>query len=294
MKPPFVVAEIGGNHMGDLDTALLLIDEAKAAGADAVKFQCFTPEQMAAPGSVIEAGPWAGRELLDLYRETHTPRAWFKALFDFAHSIGIVPFSSVFHPDDVDFLETLGCPFYKIASFELTDLPLIRYAARTRKPIILSTGMATQQEIEWAALAATTPWHRATLLKCTSAYPAPLAEANLATMHVYRTACGADYGLSDHTLGTTAAVVATAAGATMIEKHLIAARSDGGPDAAFSAEPHEFAAMVKACRDAAAAVGDVRYGPTESEMVHLGLRRPPGGMRGTSPREALDAQKEKP
>ncbi len=279
-KAPFIVAEIGGNHMGDLDTALLLIDEAKAAGADAVKFQCFTPEQMAEPGSVIEAGPWAGRHLLDLYRETHTPRAWFKTLFDFAHSIGIVPFSSVFHPDDVDFLETLGCPFYKIASFELTDLPLIRHAARTRKPIILSTGMATHHEIEWASLAAAASGHTTTLLKCTSAYPAPLIDANLVTMLGSRLEFGDDYGLSDHTLGTTAAVVATALGASMIEKHLIASRSDGGPDAAFSAEPHEFKAMVKACNEATEALGQIRYGPTESEMAHIGLRRQPGGKRG--------------
>lgn len=291
---PFIVAEIGGNHRGDLHTARRLIEAAKKAGADAVKFQTFDPKQMADPGVIIEAGPWAGHALLDLYWETHTPRDWHKPLFDHAMKLGLIPFSSVFHPDDVDFLETLDCSMYKIASFELTDTALIDHVAKTGKPIIMSTGMATEADIVAAGMAAfgqkTTD---VTLLKCTSAYPAPASEMNLATIshlqewlkisinHHYTKGLQGSVGLSDHTIGNTCAVVATALGATVIEKHLTLSRADGGPDAAFSAEPHEFAELVKNCRKAAQAIGTVQYGPTPAEAPQTLLRRSLGGKRGT-------------
>lgn len=259
------------------------IDAAVSAGADAVKLQCFTPEQMAEPGVNIETGPWAGRELLNLYRETHTPRAWFAGLFEYCAARNTLIFASVFHQDDVDFLETLACPIYKIASFEITDVPLIYYAASTGKPMIVSTGMATFEEIEAAVTAAQSGGCTdLTLLKCTSSYPAPIEDCNLATFpslqHDITDAI--DVGLSDHTMGHAAAVAGVALGATVIEKHLILSRQDGGPDAAFSAEPAEFAAMVKACREAAQAIGTLHYGPTPSEVTSLQFRRQPGGKRG--------------
>jgi len=274
-----IVAELSANHLGSLDRALSIVQAAARAGADAVKLQTFTPEQMAAPGARIPSGPWFGREAIELYREAHTPREWHASLFALAHDLGIEAFSSVFHPDDVDFLETLGCPRYKIASFELTDHALIRYAARTVKPIIISTGMATEDEIARAAWAADDSPHL-TLLKCTSAYPAPASEANLLTMQRLTVfpRCRA-YGLSDHTMGIGVAVAAAALGATMIEKHLTLARSDGGLDAAFSMEPAEFAQMVTECRRAVEAVGEVRYGPSAAEAEHLSLRRASGGKR---------------
>jgi sialic acid synthase SpsE len=279
--PVRIVAELSANHLGDIGRAYSLISHAKAAGADAVKFQAYTPEQMAEPGVLITSGPWAGREALELYREAHMPRAWFPELFECARELEIEAFSSVFHPDDVDFLETLGCPRYKIASFELTDHALISHAAATGKPLIISTGMAIYDEIAEAAFAA---WHGGcrdlTLLKCTSAYPAPAHEINLAAMQHFGILPGTRYGLSDHTLGIGVAVAAAALGASMIEKHLTLARADGGPDAAFSMEPGEFTQMVVECRRASQALGEVRYGPSEAEAAHLGLRRASGGKRG--------------
>jgi N-acetylneuraminate synthase len=280
VNSPFIIAELSGNHLGSQERAIQLIDTAVRCGADAVKFQCFTPEQMADPGVVVQSGTWAGCELLQLYRETHTPKAWFPLLFAHARASHIVPFASVFHPDDVDFLETLGCEMYKISSFEILDLPLIRYTASKGKPLVLSTGMASEEEIE-AAWYSTSGSYPVTVMKCTSGYPADPAEANLLTMRAWlRPQYAYDVGLSDHTLGLGVAVAAVALGATMIEKHLTFSRADGGQDAAFSSEPAEFAAMVTACREAAAALGEVRYGPTESEMSSLPLRRKPGGKRG--------------
>lgn len=273
-----IVAEISANHLGSLDRALRIVGVAAAAGADAVKLQTYTPEQMADPGLIIPRGPWAGRNAVALYREGHTPREWHKPLFERAHSLGLMAFSSVFHPDDVDFLETLGCPMYKISSFELTDLNLIHYAGRTGKPIVISTGMATVEEI-YAAVMANYGAVDLTLLKCTSAYPASPADANLLTMRAMRQHFCVKVGLSDHTMGMGVAIAAAALGASMIEKHLTLSRADGGPDAAFSMEPSEFAQMVVECRRAAQAVGEVRYGPSAAEAEHLGLRRASGGKR---------------
>jgi N-acetylneuraminate synthase len=271
--------------LGSLDRALAIVQAAARAGADAVKLQTFTPEQMAAPGVRIPSGPWAGREALDIYREAHTPREWHAPLFSLAHDLGMEAFSSVFHPDDVDFLERLGCQRYKIASFELTDHELIAHAARTGKPLIISTGMATLEEIGWAVHAAA-GCQDLTLLKCTSAYPAQAVDANLAAGRALagytfgRIALGTKWGLSDHSMGIGVAVASAALGATMIEKHLTLARADGGLDAAFSMEPAEFAQLVTECRRAAEAVGEVRYGPSAAEAEHLSLRRAPGGKRG--------------
>ncbi len=281
MKEPFIIAEISANHLGSVNRALELIRAAANAGAGGVKFQTFTPEQMVDADRVIEAGPWAGRKAIDLYREAHTPRAWHPMLFAAARRYGLLPLSSVFHPDDVDYLETLDCPMYKIASFEMTDHTLIRHAARAGKPVIISTGMATLDEIHGAVFATFNhASQKPTLLKCTSSYPATAEDANLSTMIAMQKRFEVDVGLSDHTPGIGVAVAATALGATVIEKHLTLSRADGGPDAAFSMEPHEFAQMVIECRRAAAAIGTVQYGPTPGEAASMLLRRKPGGKRG--------------
>jgi len=271
---PFIVAELSANHLGGLERALRLIDAAKQAGADAVKFQTYRAAEMVGPpGYAIQDGPWAGRDLLSLYKEAETPRAWHQALFEYARSAGIEAFSTPFSRDDVDFLEEFDCPRYKIASFELVDLPLIRYAARTGKPLIMSTGMATREEIENAVAEAARTCDDITLLKCTSAYPATVADANLRTMIGMEEQFGCRFGLSDHTQGIAVPVAATVMGAAMIEKHLTLSRAEGGPDAAFSLEPAEFAIMVKACRESADALGVVKYGPAPTEMPQVGLRR---------------------
>jgi len=294
MKEPFIIAEISANHLGSANRALELIRAAANAGAGGVKFQTFTPEQMVDANRVIEAGPWAGRLALDLYREAHTPREWHPMLFAAAKRYGLVPLSSVFHPDDVDFLETLDCPIYKISSMEVLDRPLIERAASTGKPLIMSMGMATWDEmaqaLTYAHLARMCAGFESpgqiTLLKCTSAYPAEASEANLATMADMRKTVNihnghrAEVGISDHTPGIGVAVAATALGATVIEKHITIRRADGGPDAAFSMEPDEFKQMVVECRRAAAAIGTVQYGPTPGEAASMLLRRKPGGKRG--------------
>lgn len=284
MRTPFIIAEVSANHLGRWQRALDIIIAAHKAGADACKFQTFTPEQMVDADKIIEAGPWAGRKALELYQEAYMPREWHPPLFAAVKACGMVPLSSVFHPDDVDFLETLDCPLYKVSSFEMTDTNLIEYVARTHKPMMISAGMATLDEIEEALFFVRR--HRArtrgdpTVLKCTSAYPADATEANLATMRHISEAFDCDVGLSDHTPGIGVAVAATALGATVIEKHLTLRRADGGPDAEFSMEPEEFAQMVTECRRAAAAIGTVHYGPTPGEAASMLLRRKPGGKRG--------------
>lgn len=281
MNKPFIVAEMSANHQGDLARAHRIIDAAAGAGADAIKFQTFTPEQMVDPDKMIETGPWAGWKAIDLYRKAHTPRKWHRELFDHARDVGLTPFSSVFHPDDVDFLETLDCPIYKIASFELNDHTLIKRAGATGRHVIISTGMATREEIGRAAIAAYNGGcEHLTVLKCTSAYPADASEANLATLEDLWQCVRSNIGISDHTLGIGVAVAAVALGATVIEKHLTLHRLDGGPDAAFSMDPAQFAHLVTECRRAAAAIGTVHYGPTPGEAASLLLRRKPGGKRG--------------
>lgn len=275
-----IVAEMSASHLGSLGRAMMIVKAAAAAGADCIKFQTYQPEQMVSADLQITKGPWAGLNALELYREAHTPREWHPHLFRMAMDLGLTPFSSVFHRDDVDFLETLDCPIYKIASFEATDLALIKYAAETGKPLVISTGMCTEAEIRQACLVADRSRHL-TLLKCTSAYPATPADANLAAMQQLKAfpRCTA-FGLSDHTDGIGVAVAAVALGASMIEKHLTLRRSEGGPDAAFSMEPEEFRQMVTECRRAEQAIGTVRYGPLEAEAPSMELRRSTGGRRG--------------
>lgn len=269
MKPPFFVAELSANHLGSLPRALSIVKAAADAGADAIKVQTWTPGTMCIDKNLkLDHGPWAGRRLANLYEEAHLPWDWHRKIFDYARMLGLVPFSAAFDRDAVDFLEDLGVDRHKVASFELTDLPLIRYMASKGKPMILSTGMATEQEIVSALSAAWSKRHRVTLLRCTSAYPAPPQHASLASMADLRD-YGADVGLSDHTTSHVVPMAATALGATMIEKHLTLSRADGGPDAGFSLEPGEFRAMVVACKAVAEAVGEVRYGPSPGEDTSL-------------------------
>lgn len=265
---PFIIAEMSANHLGSLSRALQIVDAAADAGADAIKVQTWTAGRMCIDKDyTLQLGPWAGRRLADLYEEAFLPWEWHRPIFEFARERGLVPFSAAFDWEAVDFLETLGVDRHKVASFELTDLPLISYMASKGKPMILSTGMATRLEITEACVEAGLLNHQ-TLLKCTSAYPASMDAANLAVMVGWKRD-GRDFGLSDHTMGHDAAVVATALGATMIEKHLTLSRSDGGPDAGFSTEPHEFKAMVEACKRAAASIGEVKYGPGPGEDTRL-------------------------
>jgi N-acetylneuraminate synthase len=291
---PYVIAELSGNHNGRLERALQLIDVAKEAGVDAVKLQTYTADTITidhdGPGFTIEGGLWSGRRLHELYREAHTPWEWHPALFAHARELGITCFSSPFDPTAVDLLESLDAPAYKIASFEIVDLPLVRYAAKTGKPLIVSTGMAGAGEIAEAVEAAREAGAGGiVLLHCVSGYPAPADEANLARIR----ALAADYdcpiGLSDHTLGTDVAVAATALGAAVIEKHVTLARADGGPDAAFSLEPHELAALVQGVRTAYAALGRADYGRAASEQPNMAFRRSLYAVKDIAAGEVLTA-----
>jgi pseudaminic acid synthase len=274
MTRPFIIAEMSANHNGSLDRALAIVKAAAEAGASAIKLQTYKPESMVADENyVISSGPWAGIKLIDLYRKGQTPYRWHQPIFDLANKLGIFAFSSPFDSDAVDFLETLGCPIYKIASFELVDLPLIRKAASTGKPMIMSMGMATYQEVEEAVQAARSAGcSDITLLKCTSGYPAPENECNLIMLpQILKFGCR--IGISDHTTGIGVAVAAVTIGAMVLEKHLTLSRSDGGPDAEFSLEPDEFKQMVTECNRASDAVGHLHYGATTSEFPQLALRR---------------------
>lgn len=277
---PFVIAEMSGNHDQSLDRALAIVDAAAATGADALKIQTFTPDSMTldlAEGEFSITDPkslWYGRRLHDLYAEAMTPQEWHAPIFERARQRGIVAFSTPFSEDAVELLERLDAPVYKIASFELVDLPLIRCVAETGKPMIISTGMASLAEIGEAvevALGAGCP--NLTLLKCTSSYPASPEATNLVTMPVMGRAFGVNYGLSDHTMGLGVAVAATALGASVIEKHFILDRAEGGVDSAFSLEPDEFTALVQETRRAAEALGRVRFGGTEAEQAARCKRR---------------------
>lgn len=283
-----IVAEISANHLGSLERALKIVEAAAEAGATHVKLQTWSPDTMCIDrGYTLRHGPWAGRTLFDLYREAWTPWEWHKPIFDYARILGLVPFSAAFDRESVDFLETLGVDRHKVASFELVDLPLIRYMASKGKPMILSTGMASFDEYIAAFEAAAEAHSHLTFLQCTSAYPADAQDANLETMldlMGYGT-LGIDCGLSDHTQGIGVACAAAALGATMIEKHLTLARSDGGPDAGFSMEPAEFKQMVVECRRAALARGRVHYGPGPKESTDL--RRSLWITRDVAPGEPL-------
>lgn len=277
---PYLIAEMSGNHNQSLDRALEIVDAAAANGADAIKLQTYTADTMTLnlrmPGFVIDdpKSLWAGRQLYELYQEGHTPWEWHAPIMERAAHHGVHCFSTPFDFSAVDFLESLNVPAYKVASFENTDLPLIRRIAMTGKPIIMSTGMATAGEIDEAVRAA----HEAgcrdlVLLKCTSTYPADAANTNIATIPHMRALFGCEVGLSDHTMGCGVSVAATAFGATVIEKHFTLCRSDGGVDAAFSMEPHELRQLRDETERAWQCVGEVRYGPTDAEIKSLNFRR---------------------
>ena len=275
---PYIIAEMSGNHNGDINRAFRLLDAAKAAGADAVKLQTYTADTITidhdGPEFRVQGGLWAGRRLYELYQEAHTPWAWHGPLFAHAKKIGITVFSSPFDATAVDFLESLDAPAYKIASPEVIDLPLIRKAASTGKPLIISTGMASYDETREAVEAARSAGDGGlVVLHCTAAYPAPAQEANLATIADLSRRLGALVGLSDHTLGTTVSAIAVALGAVVIEKHFTLDRSEGGVDSAFSLEPEELAQLVREAAIAHVAVGAQAYDPTPSEASVLKNRR---------------------
>ncbi len=277
--PTFVIAELSGNHRGELEAALELVEAAADAGADAVKLQTYTADTLtidaSSPPFVIGEGtPWAGRTLHELYQEATTPWEWYPDLAQAARRRGLEIFSTPFDRSATDFLRSYDPPAYKIASFELVDLELISYVAEQGKPLIMSTGMATVSEIDRAVDAAQAGGaDGVVLLRCNSAYPAPIRSMDLRTIEDMRARWPAVIGLSDHSLGLTAAVTSVALGAKVIEKHLTRVRAEGGPDASFSLEPVEFAALVVAVRETEDALGTIRYGPTADEGPSLVFRR---------------------
>ncbi|MCG6157321.1 pseudaminic acid synthase [Rubinisphaera margarita] len=273
-----IIAELSANHNHSYERAVELVQAAKAAGADAVKLQTYTADTITVksdrPEFLIHGGLWDGRQLHDLYQEAYTPWEWQPKLKEVAESLGMPLFSTPFDHTAVDFLEAMDVPAYKIASFELVDIPLIRRVAATGKPLIMSTGMASIDEIDDAVTAARDAGAKEiALLKCTSAYPALPEDANLLTIPNLATRFGVIPGLSDHTLGTTVPIAAVTLGARVIEKHFTLARSDGGPDGAFSLEPAEFREMVDAVRIAEKALGEVSYRRSAAEEGSLKFRR---------------------
>ncbi len=278
--PPFVIAELSGNHNGSLDRAIRLVEAAAEAGARAVKLQTYTADTLTIDvnsADFLVSGrdsPWAGQSLHDLYKQAHTPWDWHEPIMRRARELGMVVFSSPFDETAVDFLTKLDVPAYKIASFENVHLPLIRKVAAQGKPVIISTGLATIGEIDDAVISARAAGCKElVLLKCTSTYPASPENSNVATISFLRDIFECEVGLSDHTMGIGAAVAAIALGATVVEKHITLARADGGVDASFSLEPHEFRSLVLETRRAYDAIGKVQFGPIEAEQGSLVFRR---------------------
>lgn len=278
-QPVYIVAEMSANHGQDFNQAVAILRAAKEAGADAIKLQTYTPDTMTLPSkrecSRVGGGTlWDGRNLYDLYGEACTPWEWQPKLKAIADELGLHFFSTAFDSTAVDFLEEMNVPLHKVASFELVDIPLIEKMARTGKPLIISTGMATVEEIEEAVQAARNAGAtQLALLKCTSAYPAPPEEMNLRTIPHLAEAFRVPVGLSDHTLGIAVPVAAVALGACIVEKHFTLSRSNPGPDSSFSLEPHEFKAMVESIRTCEKALGKVHYGASDQEAKSLPFRR---------------------
>ncbi len=278
-QPTYIVAEISANHNQNYEETVRLIHAAKDAGADAVKLQTYTPDTITIDCSsehfrIGEGTLWEGRILYDLYREAYTPWEWHAELFDVARELRIDIFSTAFDPSAVEFLEDLSVPLHKVASFEIVDIPLIEKMASTGKPLIISTGMATLGEIEEAVQAARKAGaNQIVLLKCTSAYPAPLEEMDLRTIPHLSEAFAVPVGLSDHTLGSEVPIAAITLGACIVEKHFTLSRSIRGPDSAFSMEPQEFKTMVKTIRNVEKALGRVRYGASKQEAENRIFRR---------------------
>ena len=268
----FIIAELSANHNGNLETAIETIRAARRAGADAIKLQTYTADTLTINSErsdfIINSGSiWDGRIYYDLYQNAYTPWEWHSELFKIAKREGLVCFSSPFDKTAVDFLENLNTPMFKIASFEITDIPLIEYTASKGKPMIISTGIANYNDIKLAVeTCRKVDNHDITILKCTSSYPAPIDEANILMMQQYAIDFNVKVGLSDHTLGNTVPIVATTLGAKVIEKHFILNKSVGGPDASFSLDEEEFKSMVKAVRESEQALGKVDYNLTEKQI----------------------------
>ena len=277
--PTYIVAEMSANHNHKFENAVRVIEAAKAAGADAVKLQTYTADTITLNSrdkifQVPDGTLWTGKTLYELYEEAHTPWDWQPRLKEIANSLGLACFSSPFDFTAVDFLEKMDVPAYKVASFEMLDLPLVEYMARTGKPMIMSTGMATLPEIAEAVDAARAAGaHQLALLKCTSAYPAPPEEMNLAAIPFLAETFGAVVGLSDHTLTNESALASVALGASILEKHFTLRRADGGPDGAFSLEPHEFKSLVDGVRVVEKALGERRFAPSPKEAGNRHFRR---------------------
>ncbi|MED4877006.1 pseudaminic acid synthase [Anoxybacillus geothermalis] len=277
---PFIIAEMSGNHNQSLERALAIVEAAAKAGAHALKIQTYTADTMTLnlenPEFKIEDSDslWKGNTLYQLYQQAYTPWEWHKPIFDRARELGMIPFSTPFDETAVDFLEELDVPMYKIASFENTDIPLIKKVASTGKPMIISTGMATVAELDETVRAAREAGCKdLILLKCTSTYPASPENTNILTIPHMRELFNCQVGLSDHTMGVGVAVASVALGATVIEKHFTLSRADGGVDSAFSMEPDEMRALVIETERAWQALGEVKYGPTEKEKASLKYRR---------------------
>jgi len=270
-KRVFIVAELSANHGGDINIAIDSIKTAKKSGADAIKLQTYTPNTMTIDSKktdfIVNGGSiWDGQTFFDLYEKAYTPWEWHLELFKVAREEGIVCFSTPFDKKAVDFLEDLNNPIYKIASFEINDIPLIRYVASKGKPIILSTGVATNEDIKLALDTIRAEGNnQIALLKCTSSYPAPINEANLVMIRDFKQKFKVVAGLSDHTITNTSAIVATSLGAKIIEKHFILDKSIGGPDASFSLDEKEFSNMVKAIRETESAIGEINYKLTKKQ-----------------------------
>lgn len=278
LSEPYLIAEISGNHNGSMERALKLIELAKDNGADCVKLQTYTPSTMTIDCDkedfLIKEGLWKGYKLWDLYKWAQTPFEWQKVLFDYAKEIGITCISTPFDESAVDLLEQLNCPFYKVASFELTDLPLIQYIAEIKKPMIISTGMANEQEIS-EALEVVNKFGSGdyVLLHCVSGYPTPIEEINLATINLLREKYNCEIGLSDHTLGNSSAILSIAYGAKVIEKHFTLDRAEGGPDADFSMEPSELKDLSFKIKEASKAIGKASFEKKIAEKPNLIFRR---------------------